>query len=104
MSEVFKACKKFQIKPGKALNYLEIWDNKMQNENLGSDCGESRVSKDPENDNLSAQSKADEIDSEILSYSKEIKYAPEEVLERRRQKEEAKRRREERAQRENEVY
>ena len=43
------------------------------------------------------------MDSEILSYSKEIKYAPEEVLERRRLKEEAKRRREERIYREDEA-
>ena len=60
-----------------------------------SDCGESRASKDAEGD-LSGHSRADDMESEILSYSKEIKYAPEEVLERRKLKEEAKRRREER--------
>ena len=26
MSDIFKACKKFSTKPGKALDYLDKWD------------------------------------------------------------------------------
>ena len=45
MLEVFRACKQFQIKPGKALDYLDKWDAKLHDDRSSfSEKGSEKVS------------------------------------------------------------